>query len=571
MKACSSRQKPSLWIGLTLTAVYLLTRYINRTSVANHNSNNYDYHSRQSRYQGPTKSKPKDQSQISYYHARETARRLIPYSPDSPSWRKTHQDELVRLLGCHQSDAHHPSCTPKDQNISQSKFGPSPRHIYSLAHHLTHLTVLLGTVHFSRVLDGIFNKKAEFPAGEAICKCLFKLSRKKKHPKFSWESFTQLFLVYVLQLAEISGADAFLWALNQLEYPYLVVDGVDHNETNTRLGEIHSLLGSSVNMVIGDYLSIPQCFKNNACVESKLNANGIPHHKLFVFDGKSPPITKKIPPGFFSLNCTRIYGFAMFTLLKKDWRTRLIGHFSFCRDIGHPLGRKWHLTFYPRKQMSHPVSTEEEKNFTYLGLTIEHYCHKFGVVPPKERSNKVYILGKDRGYLHPPSPTLYPESMWASITNATGIGFTIGTRQKHWSTIEARTAKPKDRLLEGIEDIGSLSRDRFIYELQHHKAVIGLGWPVQPSTPLEALCVGTPFINPVWLGRRTQPDRSKWHTQHPYLATDAACPCGRTTIRRRNLTRRTCITCKIIVQTTSRRRSNSCSRLRLKNPSSPTT
>lgn len=408
MRAFSSRQKPSLWIGLTLTVVYLLTRYISRTPVANRNHyhHHHDYHSRQSRYQGPTTFPPKKQARLSYYHARETARRLIPSSHDSPSWRKTHQDELVRLIRCRQSNARHPPCSPNDQHL-----------------------ILLGTVHFSRVLDGIFNKNAQFPAGEAI-----------------W-------------------ADALMWALNQLEYPYLVVDGVDHNEINTRLGEIHSLLGPSVKMVIGDYLSIPQCLKNNACVNSKLNANGIPHHKLFVFDG-------------------------------------------FGQDVGHPLGRKWHLTFYP----------QEEKNFTYLGLTIEHYCHKFGVVPPKERSNKVYILGKNRHYLHPPSPTLYPESMWGSITNATGIGFTMGTLQKHWSTSEGHTADPKDRLLEGIEDIGSLSRDEFIYQLQHHKAVIGLGWPVQPSTPLEALCVGTPFINPVWLGRRSQPDRSKWHTQHPYLA-----------------------------------------------------
>ncbi|OAV94824.1 hypothetical protein PTTG_05190 [Puccinia triticina 1-1 BBBD Race 1] len=341
-------------------------------------------------------------------HARETARRLIPFAPGMHAWRKAHQDELARLLGCRQSAGRHRSCSPMDQHI-----------------------LLLGTVHFSRVLDGIFAEKASFPAGEAI-----------------W-------------------ADAFMWALNQLEYPYLVVNGADHNETNTRLGEIHSLLGADVKMVVGDYLSIPQCLKNKACVQSTHhNPTGIPPHKLFVFDG-------------------------------------------FGQDVGHPLGRKWHLTFYP----------QPEKNFTYLGLTIEHYCHKFGVVPAQERSNKVYILGKDRGYLHPPAPTLFPETMWAALTNATGVEFTIGTQQNHaLAARDPATLAPKDRLLDGIADIGTLDRDKFIYELQHHKAVIGLGWPVQPSTPLEALCVGTPFINPVWNGRRSQPDRSKWHTQHPYLA-----------------------------------------------------
>lgn len=286
--------------------------------------------------------------------------------------------------------------------------------------------MLLGTVHFTRVLQGIFSKKASFPAGEAI-----------------W-------------------ADAFLWALNQLEYPFLVVDGADHNETNTRLGDIYKSLGSTVKMVIGDYLSIPQCLSNNACAKSKSNPFGIPHHKLFVFDG-------------------------------------------FGQDVGHPLGRKWHLTFYP----------QEEKGFTYLGLTIENYCHKFGVVPPRQRSNKVYILGKDRGYLHPPSPTLYPPTMWSAITNATGVEFTIGTLQHN---LGIQTTDEKHQLFDGITDIGSQTRSQFIHELQHHRAVIGLGWPVQPSTPLEALCVGTPYINPVWLGRRSQTDRSKWHSQHPFLA-----------------------------------------------------
>ncbi|PLW41899.1 hypothetical protein PCANC_11038 [Puccinia coronata f. sp. avenae] len=406
IRACTSRSRHSLWICITLTAVCLITRYLSRHPQSMVSPIDYHQHSRQSRYQSQKTFYPKNQTHeltvAQAAHARDTARRLMPYTSDMHSWHKTQQQELNRLLACRQSN----SCNPMDQNL-----------------------ILLGTVHFSRVLDGIFSKNAAFPAGEAI-----------------W-------------------ADAFLWALNQLEYPYLVVDGVDHNETNVRLGEIHSLLAPNVKMVIGDYLSIPQCFNNKACAKSDENVNGIPHHKLFVFDG-------------------------------------------FGQDVGHPLGRKWHLTFYP----------QEEKNFTYLGLTIEHYCHKFGVVPPKERSNKVYILGKDRGYLHKPSPTLYPESMWAAITNATGVEFTMGTKQKHLPGIEARSTEPNDQLIDGIVDIGTLSRDKFIYELQHHKAIIGLGWPVQPSTPLEALCVGTPYINPVWLGRRSQPDRSKWHTQHPYLA-----------------------------------------------------
>ncbi|KAG0149935.1 hypothetical protein CROQUDRAFT_39058 [Cronartium quercuum f. sp. fusiforme G11] len=214
-------------------------------------------------------------------------------------------------------------------------------------------------------------------------------------------------------------------------------------------------------MVIGDYLSIPQCLKNPFCVQTASLPNGIPVHKLFVFDG-------------------------------------------FGQDVGHPLGRKWHLTFYPL----------ESKGFTHLGLTLEHYCHRFGVVPPSKRSNKIYVLGKNRAYLHRPSPVLWRPTVFQEITNATGISFTIGTVQKSIATLHG---DERDELWAGLNDIGSLSRDNFIKRIQHHRAIFGLGWPTQPSTPLEGLCVGTPFINPVWSEMKSEPDRSKWNTQHPYL------------------------------------------------------
>lgn len=144
---------------------------------------------------------------------------------------------------------------------------------------------------------------------------------------------------------------------------------------------------------------------------------------------------------------------------------------------------------------AHPSPTRftvESAGFTYLGLTLEHYCHRFGVIPASERFNKIYVLGKDRSYLHHPAPTLYRPTIFNEIENVTGISFTIGTVQKSWSKLHG---DQRDTLLPGLHDIGSLSRDEFIYQIQHHRAVLGLGWPVQPSTPLEALCVGTPFIN----------------------------------------------------------------------------
>ncbi|EGG09779.1 family 18 glycosyltransferase [Melampsora larici-populina 98AG31] len=213
-------------------------------------------------------------------------------------------------------------------------------------------------------------------------------------------------------------------------------------------------------MVVGDFLSASHCLQNGrVCAKSNSNPEGIPSHKIFVFDG-------------------------------------------FGQDIGHPLGRPWHLTFYP----------QEDLGFTYLGLTIEHYCHRFEVVPPSKRTDKIYVLGRDRGYFHPPTPQLFRPTIFTEVTNATGVKFTVGTVQPE------NEFETNSDIWPGLDDIGSSSRDEFMSELQHHRALLGIGRPVQPSTPLEALCVGTPFINPVWLGRRSIKDRSKWHSQHPYLA-----------------------------------------------------
>lgn len=100
-----------------------------------------------------------------------------------------------------------------------------------------------------------------------------------------------------------------------------------------------------------------------------------------------------------------------------------------------------------------------------MGLTIEHYCHKFGVVPLSERLNKIYVLGKDRAYLHKPAQALYRPTVFTDIANATGVSFTIGTVQK---SIAKLHGDERDELLPGLNDIGSLSRDAFIYRVQRH-------------------------------------------------------------------------------------------------------
>lgn len=150
---------------------------------------------------------------------------------------------------------------------------------------------------------------------------------------------------------------------------------------------------------------------------------------------------------------------------------------GFGLDAGHPLGRQWHLTFYPR----------QDQGFSYLGLTMEHYCKNSSLVPPEGRIDRIYILGKERSYLHPPAIQMFDLGVWERVSRKTGVGFTIGTIQK--DDLDAMSLPP------GIEDIGSQTRDDFIGQISRHRALLGIGSPPQPSSPLEALCLGTPFIN----------------------------------------------------------------------------
>lgn len=101
------------------------------------------------------------------------------------------------------------------------------------------MPVLFGCEHFVRVAEGLFSQRVTFPTGEGICKLTIN----------SLLSFTHLLVCLK------TGADAFLWAMDQLGYPYLVVGGGSYNATNNKLAEVYKLIGDDVSMVIGDYMS----------------------------------------------------------------------------------------------------------------------------------------------------------------------------------------------------------------------------------------------------------------------------------------------------------------------------
>ena len=106
--------------------------------------------------------------------------------------------------------------------------------------------MLLGSIHFERVVDGIFKEKTASPSGETICRRAdaMLIGFRGTHPL-------------------VAGADALLWALRELEQPFLIVgaNGGDqqNRDVNTRIGMINALIGDQISMVIGD----PQSSKSS--------------------------------------------------------------------------------------------------------------------------------------------------------------------------------------------------------------------------------------------------------------------------------------------------------------------
>ncbi|KAH9813192.1 hypothetical protein DFH28DRAFT_378759 [Melampsora americana] len=75
---------------------------------------------------------------------RTQAMRIFPRAEGESGWRSNNQNTLARLIECHYQP-HSIHCRPKDKHV-----------------------VLFGSAHFVRVVDGMFNKKVTFPAGEGI-------------------------------------------------------------------------------------------------------------------------------------------------------------------------------------------------------------------------------------------------------------------------------------------------------------------------------------------------------------------------------------------------------------------
>ncbi|GAA94692.1 hypothetical protein E5Q_01345 [Mixia osmundae IAM 14324] len=259
-------------------------------------------------------------------------------------------------------------------------------------------------------------------------------------------------------------AKSFMYAMDQGGYPFIYLDEGEMgkiDEIVQKISTLYKILGEHVRAVIFDYTGERECMLKNArCLLSDTNEDGIPKWKMFAWD-------------------------AMGSIL-PDYET---------------VSRwKWHLTGIPVAEA------------TWLGITLSKDCSMFPYVPFADRSHKAYVLGKERRYFLESKCSWQPED-FKTVVDATGLKLVAGVKE---------AKEGEEPLPDSIENLGPATRAGFIEALGTAKVVIGVGGPTESPSPLEAICMGTPFINPglpVNGGHGTEWDGDfvHWKAQHKFL------------------------------------------------------
>jgi len=169
------------------------------------------------------------------------------------------------------------------------------------------------------------------------------------------------------------------------------------------------------------------------------------------------------------------------------------------------LGRQWTLS-----PDDYGLEGQQEPN-TYLGYTIEPECRAQPFIPLKDREHQVYILTKSLQRFVPGPERAWSPEIFDEVSNATGVRFAIGVDPD-------RPPVGVPELPSNHIDYGLVDRRQFMANIAKSKVLVGIGNPINSPTPYEALCLGVPFINPVFRWDNQNPsDKTKWHAQHSHL------------------------------------------------------
>lgn len=176
-------------------------------------------------------------------------------------------------------------------------------------------------------------------------------------------------------------------------------------------------------------------------------------------------------------------------------------------NAAHILGSNFTVSLEPFREMG------VGSNY-YLGYSIETRCKQIDV--PNKKEHQGMVLGKNTQYFSPPDngfPNMLAPAA-AAIPQGEGADGVVTDFK-----IVAVAGKAGEELAEpGLENKGFMSRAMWYEEVAKSKVLIGIGRPPQSPSAYDAMCLGTPFINPNNGWKRDDPDNKKhWQLQQPAL------------------------------------------------------
>ena len=120
---------------------------------------------------------------------------------------------------------------------------------------------------------------------------------------------------------------------------------------------------------------------------------------------------------------------------------------------------------------------------------------------------RAYVYTKYQFNLTPDRDFAWSLPLLSQLQEDLDISVTVGT---------AGDSEDVSRELEemGIKDYGLAPKEEFYSRIAGSFAILGAGYPRISPSPWDALCLGTPYINPILEWDENDPwDRSKWLTQ----------------------------------------------------------
>ncbi|KAF9446580.1 hypothetical protein P691DRAFT_732966 [Macrolepiota fuliginosa MF-IS2] len=186
-------------------------------------------------------------------------------------------------------------------------------------------------------------------------------------------------------------------------------------------------------------------------------------------------------------------------------------------DKNHPMKGKWLLSAGP----DYDFPDFDSSPIQYIGYSTEESCKEIPMIPLEERKNQVWMLMKQILYVYH-HRFAWNRTYFPLVHDELGVDFVGG-----WVLDKDYLGWGKDIHEEvfdiedhnhGIYNLGMQSSEDFYEQVRNSKIMIGMANPHWSPSPVEALCLGVPFLNPISDWDRDDPwNKSRWDTQHPTL------------------------------------------------------